>query len=142
MVKEKSCGAVVFRKTDKGLKFLLLHYQSGHWDFSKGHMEAGEDEKTTAARELTEETGIKDIRFIEGFREEIKYFFKRENQTVVKEVVFYLAETGTEKITLSYEHIGYTWLEYEDSMKKITFQNSKDILKKAMDFLSKQTQVN
>lgn len=135
MVKEKSCGVVVFRKTDKGIKFLLLHYQSGHWDFSKGHVEKGEDEQTTAARELAEETGIKDIKFIEGFRQTINYFFKRKGQTVSKEVVFYLAQTKTEKVKLSYEHIGYSWLDYEGALNKITFKNSKEVLKKAMEFI-------
>ena len=48
----------------------------GHWDFPKGHIEKGEKIKDTIRREVEEETGLKDIKFIEGFKEWIKYFFK------------------------------------------------------------------
>jgi len=136
MAKEKSCGIILFRRANDDLYFLLLHYKSGHWDFSKGHVEAGEEEKGTAARELTEETGIKDINFVEGFREPVSYFFRREKETVSKDVIFYLAETESEKVKISYEHIGHKWLNYEDSLKKLTFENSREILKKAMVLLS------
>ena len=64
------------------------------------------------------ETGIKKISFIEGFKEKIKYFYKREGQTIYKEVVFYLCETKESKIKISFEHIGYKWLDYEDALKK------------------------
>jgi len=136
MVKEKSCGIILSRRANDDLYFLLLHYKSGHWDFSKGHVESGEDEKGTAAREMTEETGIKDIKFIDGFREVVSYFFRREKETVSKEVIFYLAETESDTVKISHEHTGYKWLNYEDSLKKLTFENSREILKKAMSFIS------
>ena len=63
MAKEKSCGAVVFRKDDE-VKYLLLHYTPGHWDFPKGKQEIGETEEQAASREIEEETGIKGIEFI------------------------------------------------------------------------------
>ena len=39
MLREKSCGAVVFIKKDDEVKFLLLNYAAGHWDFVKGNVE-------------------------------------------------------------------------------------------------------
>jgi len=33
-------------------------YLAGHWDFPSGHLEAGEDMRVTAVRELQEETGL------------------------------------------------------------------------------------
>jgi len=135
MAKEKSCGIILFRKGEV-INFLLLHYKSGHWDFSKGHIEPGEDEKQTAARELAEETDINDIKFIEGFREPVIYFFRREKETIHKEVIFYLAETTSDKVKISYEHTGYKWLDYESAIKQLTFKNSQEILKKAMLLLS------
>ena len=44
MLTEKSCGAVIFRMEGKIRKYLLLHYESGHWDFVKGNVEKGEEE--------------------------------------------------------------------------------------------------
>ena len=47
-------------------------------------------------------------------------------------------ETHTEKVELSFEHIGYIWLDYKHAMEKLTFKNAKDVLQKAHDFLKKQ----
>lgn len=138
MPDETSAGAVVFRK-DKEIKYLLLQYGAGHWDFPKGAIEKGEEEKETAKREIKEETGIAEISFAEGFKEKIKYFYRREGRLISKEVVFYLCETKEEKVKISHEHIGYEWLNFEDAFAKVTFKNSKEILKKANEFLSSKT---
>lgn len=135
---EKSCGAVVYLKKGSEILYLMLHYEAGHWDFVKGNVEAGETEKETVVRELREETGITDAQFIEGFRQKIEYYYRRQGDTVHKEVIFYLMETNTEKITISFEHIGSIWLNYNQAMEKLTFKNAKELLKKASDFLNKK----
>ncbi len=139
MPKEKSCGAIIFIKSKEGYKYLLLHYQAGHWDFPKGHQEQKEKEEQTALREVREETGIESIDFADGFNETIKYFFKKGNETVYKEAVFFLAQSMTDKVMLSTEHIGYAWVNFDHAMKKLTFNNSKDLLQKANNFLMKKT---
>ena len=137
MLNEKSCGAVVFAKTPE-IKYVLLQYEAGHWDFVKGNVEKGETEKDTTVRELGEETGIKDARFIEGFREKIGYYYKRQGATIYKEVVFFLMESPATRVTLSFEHIGYAWLTYDGAMEKLTFKNARDVLQKAQQFITKQ----
>jgi len=134
---EKSCGAVVFKRNGE-VEYLLLHYEAGHWDYVKGQVEQDESEKYTVTRELKEETGITDARFIEGFREEISYFYRRRGRTVHKEVIFFLIETKDSNVKLSYEHVGYEWLNYEKAMAKLTFANAKKVLAKAHEFLEKQ----
>ena len=140
MPKETSAGAVVFRKNGK-IYYLLLHYKSGHWDFPKGHIEDGEEEDKTVKREIEEETGIKDIKIIDGFKEYIKYFFRKTYEGnknapwTFKIVNFYLAETKIKQVKLSDEHIGYKWLVYEDALKQLTYKNAKEILKKANRYL-------
>ena len=89
MIKEKSCGVVLYRFADSGsVEILLLHYPGGHWDFPKGHMEEGEKEIQTALRELEEETGIKNVKIIDDFRGKIHYFFVRNGETISKIVVY------------------------------------------------------
>ena len=117
------------------VKYLLLHYQAGHWDFVKGNVESGESEKDTVVRELREETGIADAKFVENFREEIEYFYRRQGTTIHKEVVFFLIQTRTEEVKISYEHVGYTWLNYQHALEKLTFKNAKNVLQKAHDIL-------
>ena len=139
MPKEKSCGAVVFKRYKDGIKYLLLHYGADHWDFPKGHQEKNEKEEQTASREIREETGIEDIEFADGFRESIKYFYKSGDETVFKEVIFFLVQSATDEVQLSSEHIGYAWVNFEHALKKLTFNNAKELLKKADEFLNKKS---
>ena len=137
MLREKSCGAVVFIKNTDATKYLLLNYAAGHWDFVKGNVELNESEKETVIRELREETSITEAQFLDGFREVIAYFYRRQGLTIHKEVVFFIMEAYTDKVELSFEHIGYAWLDYQHAMEKLTFKNAKDVLQKTRDFLKK-----
>ena len=135
---EKSCGALIYLKKNSETLYLLLHYAAGHWDFVKGNVEANETEKETVVRELREETGITDACFIDVFREKIEYYYRRQGKTVHKEVIFYLMETNTETITISFEHVGSIWLNYNQAIEKLTFKSAKNLLKKANEFLTKK----
>ena len=136
MIEETSAGIVLFRKEESKILFLLLHYPSGHWDFVKGKMEKGESIHQTAIRETKEETGITDITFIGNFEEWIEYNFKHQGELVQKKVVFFLAETKTKEVKISHEHSGYTWMDYNSSMEKTTFDDAKTVLTKAQKLLS------
>lgn len=141
---EKSAGAIIFRKQGGKTYYLLLHYPTNprtpknYWDLPKGHIEKGENEIEAARREVEEETGLKDIEFIDGFGETIKYFFKLSDKLIFKTVVFYLAETKTQEIKISFEHKGFEWLSYQEAMERFTFKNAKEVLKKANAFLKQQ----
>jgi len=135
---EKSAGAIVFRKENKKIKYLLIQYGRGHWEFPRGLIEKRESLEEAAQREIKEEAGIKDIQFFLGFKEWIKFFFKLKGKTIMKIATFLLAETKTKKVKLSYEHKDYAWLEYQEALKQLTFKNAKEILKKANDFLSEK----
>lgn len=133
---EKSAGAIIFRNSHEGLVFLLLHYPSGHWDFVKGKMEKNENPHQTVVREAKEETGISDLSFIDKFEESIEYDFQFEGELIHKKVIFFLAKTNTEKITISHEHVDYVWLEYKNALEKITYENAKSVLAKANQLLT------
>lgn len=142
---ERSAGAIIFRKEGNKIFYLLLHYpgtshraEKDYWDFPKGHIEKGEKEIETVKREIEEETGLKDIKFVEGFKELIKYFFKFEGKNILKFVTFYLVETKTKKVEVSFEHLGYQWLPYEKALEQLTFENSREILKKTKQFLEEK----
>ena len=135
MKNEQSAGIIFFRKIQGSIDFLLLNYPSGHWDLVKGHIENGEEPQDAAIRESKEETGITDIKFIDGFEEEIEYYFKYNNEDIHKKVIFFLSETKQDEIVLSDEHLDFIWLDFDDAMKKITFETAKNVLKKANDLV-------
>ena len=131
MLRERSAGAILFRRVDDGREYLLLHYPAGHWDFPKGNIEPGEEPLDTARREVKEETNLEDIRFIDDFKERLTYFYRREGQIVRKEVIFYLAEAVGGEVRISWEHIGYAWADYDKAMSMLKFESSRRILRNA-----------
>lgn len=150
MIREKSAGAVIFHwagppkngEASKKIKYLLLHYESGHWDFPRGHVERGETEQETARREIQEETGIKKINFIPGFRFAVSWFYRKKvgKKTLMsnKIAVLFLAETKVHQVKISDEHIGYKWLDFDKAISELTFLKSQKILEKANEFLKEK----
>ena len=136
MRKQKSAGIVLFRNISNENEFLLLNYPQGHWDFIKGKIEQNETPHETAIRETKEETGITNIEFVDGFEESVEYDFRFKKEGIHKKVIFFLAKTNEKNIKLSHEHNDYLWLEYNDALKKTTFENAKNVLTKANEFLS------
>ncbi len=136
----KSAGIIVFRNKNgaRGAReYLLLEYgENGHWDYAKGGIERNENEKQAAIRELREETGLAEFKFVEGFKESLHYFFRDKKRLVSKTVVFFLGEVPFKsKVTLSFEHSKFVWLPFEEALRRATFNNAKEMLRKAEEFL-------
>lgn len=127
-IKEKSFGAVIINEYQE---FLLIKHRFGeHWDFPKGHKENDETDKETVLREVMEETGLL-ITIIEGFKEKSRYSPREGTE---KTVTFYMG-FSTGKVTIQNEEVlDYAFLPYEDALARITFGESKEVLRKAKNF--------
>ena len=132
---EFSAGFIIFRE-NKTREYLLLHHGSDYWNFPKGKLESGESEKDTAIRELTEETGLKDIEFIKGFEGTFDYVYNHGNRKIKKVVKMFLALYLKGKIILSHEHLDHAWLSYDKALNNLNFNNTRRILAEAEKFLS------
>jgi len=137
---ERSAGVVLFRAdpdSPGGRVFLLLDY-GRYWDYAKGHVEPGEDDLTAALRELREETGITDAAVLPNFRHDITYFFRdRKKGLIRKTVTFFLASTSATEVTLSYEHVGYDFLPFDQALTRLNYPNAKATLQAAQDHLAR-----
>ncbi len=133
MLEERSAGAILYRDSPAGKLFLLLNYPSGHWDFVKGNIEKGEALKQTVLREISEETGITDVSFIDGFENKVEYHYQRDSNLVHKEVIFFLAKTSTEDVKISHEHLGFVWLKFNDALAKLTYKTAQNLMKKVSE---------
>ena len=132
---EISCGALVYCIENQDVKFLLLRYSQGHWDFPKGNKEKGETNLETTRREIKEETGISDIVFRDRFEKEITYNYSRQNEKISKKVIYFLAKTKATNVVLSSEHTDFVWEFYENALKRLTYKNAKEILTQGYNFL-------
>ena len=145
MKPEISSGILIFKEKDGKREYLLLHYPSlkkdqSYWDFPKGHLEEKETIKEAAIREVKEETGIgvENLILIDGFKKEIKYYFKKDNKLVFKIVYYFLAKTLKEEVEISSEHLGYRWASPQEAKKLIKFSSSRKLIDEAEEFLNKK----
>ncbi len=131
---EKSCGAVVYTTSNKGIQYLLLKSigLDSYWGFPKGHMEYSETEEETALREVFEECGLK-VNLIDGFRATDKYNI---DNFIEKEVVLFLGEADNSLIKIQVEEIeDYRWCNYEEAKSLLTYESGRRILSKTNKFL-------
>jgi len=131
MQREKSCGALVWRRGDDGKRYILMirHKAGGHRSFPKGHMERGETEYMTAIREVFEETAVQ-IRITSDFRETVHY---RPLPGVYKEVVYFLTETTQTDIRPREGEIAQVeWVDVTEAERSLTHENDKAVFRAAM----------
>ena len=112
----RSAGAVVFRRTDQGIRLLILRAFK-NWDFPKGLVDPGEDDLAAAKREAEEETGLCGLQypFDDQFKETLPY----SGNKVAR---YYLAETTEHAIELPVspelgrpEHHEYRWVTLDEA---------------------------
>jgi len=137
--REVSSGFVVYTLEHDRIYYLLLRHPT-HWSFPKGHLEHTDNNSLlqTAKREMFEETGISEFEIVDGFHEVISYNFVKDNHLVKKDVHYFLARCPKrEKITLSKEHLDYGWFPLRVAYIKLKFENAREVLLKANNFIKK-----
>lgn len=132
---EKSCGAVIYRVTDRDeIRILLVKNHNGKcWTFPKGHIEKGENEEQTALREIKEETGLT-VEIVPGFRQISTY---RPFGKIHKTAVFFLARTEKSIVNMQQTEIDYyLWVTIDEAMKMCHHENDTNILREVKKLLS------
>lgn len=125
MIDEKSCGCIIVNED----KVLLIQHNEGHWDFPKGHVEGNETEVETAIREVKEETNL-DVEVYEDKKYISEYYTNKGN---FKQVVYFLAKSKNTELKMQEEEIqNIEWLPFKQAINRITYDNSREILKQVI----------
>ncbi len=137
MAIEITSGAVVYRKNNGEIEYLLLESQNkGHfWGFPKGHVEGNETLEETAKREIKEETQLV-LPIDTSFHVYTEYDLPNGNR---KQMTLYTADlTQSEDIHLQAEEIkNCGWFNYADARERLTYNNLKQLLDQVNDHLTK-----
>lgn len=140
MLREKSCGVVPFREVDGEIRYLVISSavtKREHWEFPKGGVEKGEREVETALRELQEETGVSDVRLLPGYREPIRYIYRRPEGLVFKQVIYFIGKVGNPEVTLRLEEAkDFRWATYEEARTLLRHGNARELLYRCHAFIT------
>ncbi len=93
VVHETTSGGIVFRRNAKSseLEILLIKDAKNRWTIPKGHVEPNEEPKDTAAREITEETGLQEMRVREWLGK-VNFRYRRNHTLVLMTMHIYLVQ--------------------------------------------------
>ena len=123
-----AAGAIMYVIKDNKVLYLLLKHLQGHWSFPKGCLQEGESLQEGAKREIKEETGLKEVKFIGAYKWTTHYKDDFDNP---KEANYFLAEIPMSDIKLSEEHTEFGYFELDEALEKIGFKNMQDVVKEA-----------
>ncbi|MCB9936483.1 MAG: NUDIX domain-containing protein [Planctomycetes bacterium] len=129
-----AAGFILARFVDGEPRYLLLRgARSGDWLPPKGHTDNDTDTvEATARRETEEEAGITELRVVQGFERSIEYDVETAKRgRYRKRVTYLLATTGTEGVTCSDEHTDAGWFGLDEAIRKISFEQMRDVLRAA-----------
>ena len=129
---EISAGAVTYTVQNGKILYLLIKDFHGNYGFPKGHLEDGETLFQAAVREIREEAGI-DIALDPSFREDLEYVMPNG---IFKTSVYFLGSyEGQTPVRQPEEVEEILLLPFEEALKDLTFDNMKDVLKHAEEYL-------
>lgn len=136
---ERSAGGVVVREIDGRLHALLIRDPYRNWGLPKGHLEEGEEPEEAALREVTEETGLTELRLREELAT-IDWYFRTAEVHIHKFTTFYLMESATGEPTPEIQE-GITeaiWVPLDEAPAQITYDNATEVMEVACQVLAKR----
>ncbi len=135
---EVSAGGVVVRRSGTGHEVILAsrRTQAGDlaWGLPKGRVDPGEDLRTTALREVREETGLS-CDLLEDLGT-VSYFYRWDGVRISKVVHFYLMRSVGGDISEHDEEMEEVrWVPLEDAAALASYPSERNMLLRASERL-------
>lgn len=121
---EKSCGAIVYRKTQNQIDLLLIKIaMEDTGPFQKDMWKGPKPRCRQHCGKSKRKTGL-DISIQDGFRQAVEYFPK---PNVRKQVVYFLGEAAERGFKMQEEEISrIIWTSIRKAYHMVTFKNDKN----------------
>lgn len=134
----EAAGGVLWKDTPSGPKLALIHRQRyNDWSLPKGKREPGERLEDTALREVWEETGCRAM--LGKFIGSVSYLI---NQHKTSKIVhfWHMKIINLSEFQPNQEVDRLEWVSPKKSLKILTYQDERDIIKKATSHCIDQTE--
>ncbi len=130
-------GVVSIVRNKKGEILVLQKEVSEEYLFPQGGIEEGEDPRDAAAREIREESGYSDVRFVTELGAHENYFEMREatRHRITHTYLFDLVSPANEGLDLDEDEVSFVshWMMPENALKVINTRNHKVFLEAYLD---------
>jgi len=128
----KKVRAIIFDIKNGQPHFLILHriLRWRGWEILKETIEPGETLRQAIERGITEETGLEKFKVIKNLKKQEKWQALGNNYWIVD--TFLVQAEMNQKISLKQdiiEHDGYQWVNKETALKKLTWPETKKLLR-------------
>ena len=127
----KSAGGVVINKKDQ---ILVVSQKGVSWSLPKGHIDNGEEALETAKREIYEESGIRDLKFIKELGSYERYSGYTNGITKLKTIFIFLFKTETEDLKpIDPENPEARWVNKDKVVDILTYEKDKEFFSSIID---------
>ena len=137
MKKTKSAGGIILNKENK---IAMVEQRNDIWSLPKGHLEKNESELDAAIREIHEETGLTQIKYIQKIGQYTRYKIGKENsedRSEEKTIILFLFKTNEVDLNpLDPDNPSAKWLTYKEAINKLSNKKDQDFLKKHENFIA------
>ncbi len=132
-------GGVIYN-SKKGI--VVVNQNNDSWSLPKGHVEANEEPKETAIREIWEETGLseKQLSIVAplGFYERMRIKKKPTDKDELRMITMYLFKTDEEKLmSHNGENPEVKWVPIDEVAKILTHPKDKEFFIKIIPLINK-----
>lgn len=131
-VREYTAGGVVFRRRDGEIDILMIQDRLGRWTIPKGHVEPGERIEQTAVREVTEETGLTDLKLGEKL-DKLHFFYRKEGKLIFMTTYVFLMEAlgDTDAVIVEDSEgiVDAKWFPQEEALRLIEYRDTERLFR-------------
>ncbi|MDB5179265.1 MAG: hypothetical protein JWN01_1208 [Patescibacteria group bacterium] len=141
-VREFTAGGVVYRLVEDRVQILMIQDRLGRWTIPKGHVEEGESIEQTAVREVTEETGLPDLRLGEKL-DKLHFFYRKEGKLIFMTTYVFLMEALGDTDNVIPENsegiVDAKWFDQDKALGLIEYRDTEKLFRLALSKVQKET---